>query len=49
VDADKIVVLEGGQLVEQGTHDELLEFGGRYSSMWHRQLADEEEGDAQVA
>jgi ATP-binding cassette subfamily B protein len=49
VDADKIVVLEDGHLVEQGTHDELLERGGRYSSMWHRQLADEAEDDAQVA
>ena len=49
VDADKIVVLEDGHLVEQGTHDALLEHGGRYSSMWQRQLADEDEGDAQVA
>lgn len=49
VDADKIVVLEDGHLVEQGTHDELLERGARYSSMWHRQLADEAEDDAQVA
>jgi ATP-binding cassette subfamily B protein len=49
VDADKIVVLENGKLVEQGTHDELLEHAGRYSSMWHRQLADEDEDDTQVA
>ena len=42
-DADKIVVLEGGVIVEQGTHDALLERNGRYASMWHRQLADEEE------
>ncbi len=49
VDADKIVVLENGHLVEQGTHDELLELGARYSSMWHRQLADEDEDGVQVA
>ncbi len=49
VDADKIVVLEDGHLVEQGTHDELLALGTRYSSMWHRQLADEDESGAQVA
>jgi ATP-binding cassette subfamily B protein len=49
VEADKIVVLENGKLVEQGTHDELLEHAGRYSSMGHRQLADEDEDDAQVA
>ena len=48
VDADKIVVLEDGHLVEQGTHDELLELGARYSSMWHRQLADEDEGNGRL-
>ena len=42
VDADRIVVLENGHLVEQGTHEELLELGARYSSMWNRQLADED-------
>ncbi|MDG1998205.1 MAG: ABC transporter ATP-binding protein/permease [Amylibacter sp.] len=42
VDADRIVVLENGHLVEQGTHEELLELGTRYSSMWNRQLADED-------
>jgi ATP-binding cassette subfamily B protein len=43
VDADRIVVLENGHLVEQGTHEELLDLGARYSSMWNRQLADEED------
>jgi ATP-binding cassette subfamily B protein len=32
-DADQIVVLDGGRLVEQGTHDELLEAGGRYAAL----------------
>ncbi len=41
VEADMIVVLEGGHVVEQGTHDALLETGGRYSQMWQRQQADE--------
>ena len=43
VDADRIVVLENGHLVEQGTHEELLDLGARYYSMWNRQLADEED------
>ena len=32
-DTDRIVALERGQLVEQGTHDELLRAGGRYASL----------------
>ncbi|HEX4108776.1 MAG TPA: ABC transporter ATP-binding protein [Solirubrobacteraceae bacterium] len=32
--ADRIVVLARGQLVEQGSHEQLLERGGRYASMW---------------
>ncbi|MGJ8584819.1 MAG: ABCB family ABC transporter ATP-binding protein/permease [Marinosulfonomonas sp.] len=44
-DADQIVVLEAGVIVERGTHDELLSHNGRYSQMWHRQAA-EEEGSA---
>lgn len=32
--ADKIVVLKEGRAVEQGTHDELVRAGGKYSEMW---------------
>jgi ABC-type transport system involved in Fe-S cluster assembly fused permease/ATPase subunit len=42
-DADNIVVLEDGRIVEQGRHEDLLETGGRYSAMWARQSAEEEE------
>ncbi len=37
VDADRIVVLEAGVVVEEGTHAELLARGGRYAQMWNRQ------------
>ena len=32
-DADEIVVLDGGAVVERGTHDELLAAGGRYTQL----------------
>ena len=36
-DADQIIVLRRGKLVEQGTHDELLAAGGEYAALWRRQ------------
>lgn len=41
-DADRIVVLENGVIVEEGSHDRLLEAEGRYAQLWHRQQQDEE-------
>lgn len=35
--ADKILVLDRGEIVEMGTHDELLEIGGRYEMMYRLQ------------
>ncbi|WGV17122.1 ABCB family ABC transporter ATP-binding protein/permease [Fuscovulum ytuae] len=42
-DADQIVVLEAGVIVEQGTHEDLLSQGGRYAAMWARQSSEEDE------
>ena len=38
VDADEILVLDKGRIVERGTHDALLALGGQYAGMWQRQL-----------
>jgi ATP-binding cassette subfamily B protein/ATP-binding cassette subfamily C protein len=37
--ADKIVVMAGGELIEQGTHEELLKLGGRYARLFSIQAA----------
>lgn len=37
VDADEILVLERGQIVERGRHDELVARGGQYAAMWNKQ------------
>ena len=41
--ADRIIVLEDGQVVEQGRHEELLASRGLYAQMWVRQAAERED------
>jgi ATP-binding cassette subfamily B protein len=38
-DADLILVMESGAIVEQGTHDQLLERGGAYAALYNAQFA----------
>lgn len=41
--ADRIVVLDNGRIVEQGTHESLIDSGGVYKELHDKQLASEEE------
>lgn len=41
-DADKIIVLDGGIVRERGTHDELVEMGGLYASIWQLQNGEDD-------
>ena len=44
IDADQILVLEHGRVVERGRHAQLLALGGLYASMWRRQQEAAREG-----
>lgn len=46
--ADLIVVMERGQIIERGTHAELLGRGGQYQRLYELQFADEEEEELSV-
>ncbi len=41
-DSDKIFVIDQGKIVEQGTHDELVDKGGIYADLHYKQLLEEE-------
>lgn len=42
-DADEIIVLDNGQIVERGTHDQLVKLGGKYFEIYSQQYKDFEE------
>jgi ATP-binding cassette subfamily B protein len=44
--ADRIYVVEGGRIVQSGTHDALLEAGGQYAALWRIQTGEATSLDA---
>jgi ATP-binding cassette subfamily B protein len=49
VDADEILVLDGGRVAERGSHAALLAKDGLYAEMWQRQLAERDEAMDEAA
>jgi ATP-binding cassette subfamily B protein len=37
IDADEILVLDHGQIIERGRHSQLLAMNGHYAAMWNKQ------------
>jgi len=44
MNADRIIVLKGGGIVEEGRHEELLALGGEYKNLYDQQFRDEQQG-----
>ena len=38
MNADRILVVEGGEVIEQGSHNELVRAKGRYADLWAKQV-----------
>lgn len=36
-DCDKIIVLKNGEVIEEGSHEDLLGLGGLYTTLWNKQ------------
>ncbi|MCG6875395.1 MAG: ABC transporter ATP-binding protein/permease [Betaproteobacteria bacterium] len=49
MDADEIIVMESGRIVERGSHRSLLERGGHYAQMWQLQQLEAAEREAMAA
>ena len=43
MDADVILVMDGGKIIEHGSHKALLQQDGKYTEMWQLQLKEKEE------
>jgi ATP-binding cassette subfamily B protein len=48
MNADEILVMEYGRIIEQGAHQALLETGGRYAQMWALQQQEENDVDGKI-
>jgi ATP-binding cassette subfamily B multidrug efflux pump len=46
---DRLIVLERGRIVEQGSHEELLRHRGHYAALWQRQSGGFLDADMQAA
>ncbi|HLQ19318.1 MAG TPA: hypothetical protein VK146_10090, partial [Tabrizicola sp.] len=47
-DADQILVMDEGRVVEQGTHEALLDLGAVYAAMWQRQIMEGEDFASEI-
>ncbi len=47
--ADRILVMRNGELIESGTHEELLQSNGEYASLWHAQVSQYQPKSSMVA
>jgi len=46
--ADRIIVIKGGEIIEEGSHRELMERSGLYSQLYQMQFKDIEKSDNQT-